>query len=105
MTANEIRLSFLEYFERNGHRIVASSPLVPHDDPTLLFTNAGMNQFKDTFLGREKRYFKREAIPFAWTLLTEKWNLPADRLWATVFQGDAAVPRDSEAHDVWRKFL
>ncbi|HKC57490.1 MAG TPA: alanine--tRNA ligase, partial [Vicinamibacterales bacterium] len=149
MTANEIRLSFLEFFERHGHRIVPSSPLVPHDDPTLLFTNAGMNQFKDVFLGREKRdymrattaqkcmrvsgkhndldnvgpsfrhhtffemlgnfsfgdYFKREAIPFAWTLLTQEWKLPADRLWATIFQGDAAVPRDSEAHDVWRKFL
>ena len=149
MTANEIRLSFLKSFERHGHRIVPSSPLVPHDDPTLLFTNAGMNQFKDVFLGREKRdytrattaqkcmrvsgkhndldnvgpsfrhhtffemlgnfsfgdYFKREAIPFAWTLLTEEWKLPADRLWATIFQGDAAVPRDSEAHDVWRKFL
>ena len=52
MTANEIRLSFLQYFERHGHRIVASSSLVPHEDPTLLFTNAGMNQFKDTFLGR-----------------------------------------------------
>jgi alanyl-tRNA synthetase len=149
MTANEIRLSFLEYFERNGHRIVPSSPLVPHDDPTLLFTNAGMNQFKNVFLGKEKRdhgratsvqkcmrvsgkhndldnvgpslrhhtffemlgnfsfgdYFKREAIPFAWTLLTEEWKLPADRLWATIFQGDAAVPRDDEAYDVWRKFL
>ena len=149
MTANEIRLSFLKYFERNAHRIVPSSPLVPHDDPTLLFTNGGMNQFKDVFLGKEKRdyrrattaqkcmrvsgkhndldnvgpsfrhhtffemlgnfsfgdYFKRDAIPFAWTLLTEEWKLPADRLWATVFQGDAAVPRDDEAHDVWRKFL
>src|SRR5512144_2299765 len=59
MTGNEIRLSFLKYFERNGHRIVASSPLVPHDDPTLLFTNAGMNQFKDVFLGREKRDYTR----------------------------------------------
>ena len=149
MTANEIRLSFLKYFERNGHRIVPSSPLVPHNDPTLLFTNAGMNQFKDAFLGKEKRgytrattaqkcmrvsgkhndldnvgpslrhhtffemlgnfsfgdYFKREAIPFAWKLLTEEWKLPADRLWATIFQGDAAIPRDSEAHDIWRKFL
>ena len=149
MTGNEIRLSFLKYFERHGHRIVPSSPLVPHDDPTLLFTNAGMNQFKDVFLAREKRdyarattaqkcmrvsgkhndldnvgpshrhhtffemlgnfsfgdYFKREAIPFAWTLLTEEWKLPADRLWATVFQGDAAVPRDAEAYDIWRKFL
>jgi len=149
MTANDIRLSFLKYFERNGHRIVPSSPLVPHEDPTLLFTNAGMNQFKDVFLGKEQRdytrattaqkcmrvsgkhndlenvgpslrhhtffemlgnfsfgdYFKREAIPFAWMLLTEEWKLPADRLWATVFQGDAAVPRDDEAHDSWRKFL
>src|SRR5207342_3509262 len=61
MTANEIRLSFLKYFERNGHRIVPSSPLVPHDDPTLLFTNAGMNQFKDVFLGREKRDYSRAA--------------------------------------------
>src|SRR4029453_3726346 len=59
MTSNEIRSSFLKYFEKNGHRIVASSSLVPADDPTLLFTNAGMNQFKDTFLGREKRDYKR----------------------------------------------
>jgi len=149
MTGNEIRLSYLKYFERHGHRIVASSPLVPHDDPTLLFTNAGMNQFKNVFLGKEKRdytrattaqkcmrvsgkhndldnvgpsfrhhtffemlgnfsfgdYFKRDAIPLAWTLLTDEWKLPADRLWATVFHGDAAVPRDDEAYDVWRKFL
>ena len=149
MTANEIRLSFLKYFERNGHRIVASAPLVPHDDPTLLFTNAGMNQFKDVFLGKEKRdytrattaqkcmrvsgkhndldnvgpsfrhhtffemlgnfsfgdYFKREAIPLAWKLLTEEWTLQPDRLWATIFNGDAAVPRDDEAYGIWRKFL
>src|SRR5580765_4003128 len=59
MTANEIRSSFLKYFDRNGHRIVPSSPLVPSDDPTLLFTNAGMNQFKDVFLGREKRDYVR----------------------------------------------
>src|SRR6202163_4448626 len=59
MTSNEIRASFLRYFEKNGHRVVASSPLVPHDDPTLLFTNAGMNQFKDVFLGREKRDYAR----------------------------------------------
>jgi alanyl-tRNA synthetase len=149
MTANEIRLSYLKFFERCGHRIVPSSPLVPHDDPTLLFTNAGMNQFKDAFLGKEKRnytratsaqkcmrvsgkhndldnvgpsfrhhtffemlgnfsfgdYFKREAIPYAWKMLTEEWKLPPDRLWATVFHGDAAIPRDDEAYDVWRKFL
>ena len=59
MTSNEIRASFLDYFERHGHRIVPSSPLVPADDPTLLFTNAGMNQFKDVFLGREKRDYTR----------------------------------------------
>src|SRR5437016_13889982 len=59
MTANEIRASFLKYFDRHGHRVVPSSPLVPGDDPTLLFTNAGMNQFKDVFLGREKREYAR----------------------------------------------
>jgi alanyl-tRNA synthetase len=149
MTSKEIRASFLEYFERNGHRIVASSPLVPHDDPTLLFSNAGMNQFKDVLLGNETRdykrattvqkcmrvsgkhndldnvgpsfrhhtffemlgnfsfgdYFKREAIPFAWTLLTEEWKLPKDRLFATIFRGDPGIPRDDEAYDTWRAFL
>ena len=149
MTSKEIRASFLKYFERNGHRIVASSPLVPHDDPTLLFTNAGMNQFKDVFLGKEKRdykrattvqkcmrvsgkhndldnvgpsfrhqtffemlgnfsfgdYFKQDAIPFAWTLLTEEWKLPKDRLFATIFKGEAGIPRDAEAYDLWRKYL
>jgi alanyl-tRNA synthetase len=149
MTSKEIRASFLKYFERNGHRIVPSSPLVPHDDPTLLFTNAGMNQFKDVFLGKEKRdykrattvqkcmrvsgkhndldnvgpsfrhqtffemlgnfsfgdYFKNEAIPFAWTLLTEEWKLPKDRLFATIFKGENGIPRDAEAHDLWRKYL
>jgi alanyl-tRNA synthetase len=149
ITAQDIRRSFLAYFERNGHRVVPSSPLVPHDDPTLLFTNAGMNQFKDVFLGRERReyrrattsqkcmrvsgkhndldnvgpslrhhtffemlgnfsfgeYFKQDAIPFAWNLLTEEWHLPADRLFATVFSGESGVPRDDEAFEVWRGFL
>ena len=59
MTSQEIRSSFLAYFEKQGHRIVASSPLVPHEDPTLLFTNAGMNQFKDVLLGKEKRSYNR----------------------------------------------
>ena len=59
MTSNEIRASFLKFFESRGHRVVPSSPLVPGDDPTLLFTNAGMNQFKDLFLGREKRDYRR----------------------------------------------
>ena len=149
ISANQIRRSFLEYFERHGHRIVASSPLVPHDDPTLLFTNAGMNQFKDVFLGREKReyrrattsqkcmrvsgkhndldnvgpsfrhhtffemlgnfsfgdYFKADAIPFAWTLLTDEWKLPKDRLFATIFKGESGIPRDDEAYEVWKQFL
>src|SRR5438309_9920625 len=61
MTSNEIRSSFLKFFARHGHRIVPSSPLVPGDDPTLLFTNAGMNQFKDVFLGRETRDYRRAA--------------------------------------------
>ena len=148
-SANDIRRSFLKYFEEHGHRIVPSSPLVPHDDPTLLFTNAGMNQFKDVFLGKEKRdytratssqkcmrvsgkhndldnvgpslrhhtffemlgnfsfgdYFKKEAIPFAWALLTDVWTIPPDRLYATVFKGEAGIPRDAEAYDVWATFL
>ncbi|HVB38331.1 MAG TPA: alanine--tRNA ligase, partial [Vicinamibacterales bacterium] len=149
MIANEIRHSFLKYFERHGHRIVPSSPLVPHEDPTLLFTNAGMNQFKDVFLGHEKRdyarattsqkcmrvsgkhndldnvgpslrhhtffemlgnfsfgdYFKEEAIALAWELLTGVWKMPADRLIVSIFKGDKAVPRDTEAYDIWRKFV
>src|SRR3954451_9306105 len=149
MTSNEIRKSFLEYFQKNGHRIVQSSPLVPGDDPTLLFTNAGMNQFKDVFLGREKRdytrattsqkcmrvsgkhndldnvgpslrhhtvfemlgnfsfgeYFKRDAIRFAWELLTEVWNMPPDRLVPPIFGGGHGIPRDEEAHDVWTQYV
>src|SRR4029077_14917325 len=131
-------------FQQNGHTIVPSSSLVAHDDPSLLFTNAGMNQFKDTFLGKERRaytratssqkcmrvsgkhndldnvgpslrhhtffemlgnfsfgdYFKREAIEFAWTLLTDIWRLPADRLVVSIFKGENGVPRDAEAHDI-----
>jgi alanyl-tRNA synthetase len=146
---NEIRASFLKYFERHGHRVVASSSLVPADDPTLLFTNAGMNQFKDVFLGREKRdyvraatsqkcmrvsgkhndldnvgpslrhhtffemlgnfsfgdYFKADAIPLAWALLTEEWKLDPKRLVATIFKGEQGIPRDDEAYEVWRRFL
>jgi len=149
MTSKEIRSSFLAYFEKQGHRIVPSSPLVPHEDPTLLFTNAGMNQFKDVLLGKEKRsysrattaqkcmrvsgkhndldnvgpsfrhhtffemlgnfsfgdYFKREAIPFAWGLLTDVWQIPKDRLTVTIFRGDSSVPRDSEAYDIWKALL
>jgi alanyl-tRNA synthetase len=149
MRSREIRSSFLEFFQRHGHTIVQSSSLVPHDDPTLLFTNAGMNQFKDVFLGREKRsyvraassqkcmrvsgkhndldtvgpslrhhtffemlgnfsfgdYFKKEAISFAWQLLTEVWRLPPDRLYATIFRGDANILRDDEAFQAWRTYL
>ena len=139
MKAAEIRSTFLKFFESKGHQIVASSPVVPGDDPTLLFTNAGMNQFKDVFLGFDKRaytrattsqkciraggkhndldnvgytarhhtffemlgnfsfgdYFKRDAIGFAWELLTEVFKLPKDKLWATVYA------EDDEAYDIW----
>src|SRR5687768_5176344 len=149
ISANDVRRSFLQYFERHQHKIVASSPLVPHEDPTLLFTNAGMNQFKDVFLGRERRsytrattaqkcmrvsgkhndldnvgpslrhhtffemlgnfsfgdYFKQDAIPFAWGLLTDTWKLPPDRLYATVFKGEAGIPRDDEAYRIWKTVL
>jgi alanyl-tRNA synthetase len=141
MKAAEIRATFLKYFESQGHTVVASSPVVPGDDPTLLFTNAGMNQFKDVFLGFDQRpyvraataqkciraggkhndlenvgytarhhtffemlgnfsfgdYFKRDALKYAWELLTVHFKLPADKLWATVYA------EDDEAYDIWRK--
>ncbi|HEV2487621.1 MAG TPA: alanine--tRNA ligase [Terracidiphilus sp.] len=148
-SGNEIREAFLRFFETKGHRRVHSSSLVPANDPTLLFTNAGMNQFKDLFLGAEKReysrattsqkcvraggkhndlenvgftrrhhtffemlgnfsfgdYFKRDAIAFAWELVTsEEWyGIPKDRLYVTIFEGDPAngVPRDDEAEKFW----
>jgi alanyl-tRNA synthetase len=140
MKSAEIRSAFLDYFAEQGHTIVPSSPLVPANDPTLLFTNAGMVQFKDVFTGREARdyvratssqrcvraggkhndlenvgytarhhtffemlgnfsfgdYFKRDAIRFAWTLLTERLGLPAERLWVTVHDSD------DEAEALWR---
>ena len=146
MTSRDIRSSFLTYFERHGHAIVSSSSLVPSEDPTLLFTNAGMNQFKDLFLGKEKRdyrrattsqkcmrvsgkhndldnvgpslrhhtffemlgnfsfgdYFKKDAIPFAWELLTTVWHLPPDRLFPTIFKGEAGIPRDADAFEIWQ---
>jgi alanyl-tRNA synthetase len=141
MKAAEIRQTFLKFFESKGHAIVASSPVVPGDDPTLLFTNAGMNQFKDVFLGFDKRpysraataqkciraggkhndldnvgytarhhtffemlgnfsfgdYFKKDAIAYAWELLTVHFKLPADKLWVTVYA------EDDEAYDIWHK--
>jgi alanyl-tRNA synthetase len=141
MDASDIRSTFLKFFESKGHTVVASSPVVPGDDPTLLFTNAGMNQFKDVFLGFDKRpytraatsqkciraggkhndlenvgytarhhtffemlgnfsfgdYFKHDAIKYAWELLTEVYQLPKDKLWATVYA------EDDEAYDIWLK--
>jgi len=141
MNSAEIRERFLRFFESHGHTIVASSPLVPGNDPTLLFTNSGMVQFKDVFLGREHRpyrrattsqrsvraggkhndlenvgytarhhtffemlgnfsfgdYFKRDAIHYAWELLTRVYGLPAERLWVTVYA------EDDEAYDIWAK--
>ena len=149
MTSRDIRSSFLKYFEKHGHRVVASSPLLPGDDPTLLFTNAGMNQFKDLFLGKEKRaytrattsqkcmrvsgkhndldnvgpslrhhtffemlgnfsfgnYFKKDAIAFAWELLTTVWHLSPDRLFPTIFKGEAGIPRDDEAFEIWKRLV
>jgi alanyl-tRNA synthetase len=146
-TGNEIRELFLHFFETKAHRRVHSSSLVPANDPTLLFTNAGMNQFKDVFLGAERRdysrattsqkcvraggkhndlenvgftrrhhtffemlgnfsfgdYFKREAVQFAWELVTsEEWmGIPKDRLYVTIFEGTEDVPRDDEAEQYW----
>jgi len=146
-SGNDIRETFLRFFESKGHRRVHSSSLVPANDPTLLFTNAGMNQFKDLFLGAEKRdysrattsqkcvraggkhndlenvgftrrhhtffemlgnfsfgdYFKRDAIAFAWELVTsEEWfGIPKERLYVTIFEGADGVPRDNEAEGYW----
>jgi alanyl-tRNA synthetase len=147
LSGSEIRRKFLDYFVQKGHREVHSSSLVPHNDPTLLFTNAGMNQFKDVFLGLEKRdykrattsqkcvraggkhndlenvgftnrhltffemlgnfsfgdYFKKDAIAYAWELITSpQWfGIPKDKLYVTIFNGEGGVPRDAEAYDLW----
>ena len=152
MTGNEIRATFLKFFESKGHRIVRSSSLVPHGDPTLLFTNAGMNQFKDVFLGLEQReykrattaqkcvraggkhndlenvgftkrhhtffemmgnfsfgdYFKKDAIAYAWELITspEWFAIEKDKLYATVFGGAEVAPGttlgvDEDAQSLW----
>ncbi len=141
ITGAEVRSSFLDFFRERGHEVVRASSIVPENDPTLLFTNAGMVQFKNVFLGLETRanpraassqkclrlsgkhndleevgrdtyhhtlfemlgnwsfgeYYKREAIGWAWELLTEVWKLPKDKLWATVFR------TDDEADQLWRE--
>lgn len=140
-SSKEIRSEFIKFFEERGHKYVPSSPVIPYDDPTLLFTNAGMNQFKDVFLGKGKRefsravnsqkcirvsgkhndleevgkdtyhhtffemlgnwsfgdYYKKEAIKWAWELLTEIWKLPKERLYATIYK------TDDEAEICWKE--
>ena len=143
LSTQEIRTSFLEFFASKNHKVVESSSLVPHDDPSLLFTNAGMNQFKDTFLGIENRkystatssqkcvraggkhndlenvgytarhhtffemlgnfsfgdYFKKDAILYAWELLTEIYEVPVEKLLVTVYEDD------HEAYEIWSKII
>ncbi len=147
LSSNQIRQAYLSFFAERGHTIVPSSSLIPGNDPTLLFANSGMVQFKDTFLGLEKRpytrattaqkclrvsgkhndleevgpsprhhtffemlgnfsfgdYFKADAIPMAWELLTKVFELPVERLWFTVFQGNERVPADEDAVAMWVK--
>ncbi len=151
MESNKIRQAFLDFFSSKEHVIVPSAPMVVKGDPTLMFTNAGMNQFKDIFLGNAPRkypraadtqkclrvsgkhndleevghdtyhhtmfemlgnwsygdYFKKEAIAWAWELLHDVYRLPAERMYATVFEGseEDGVPFDQEAYDYWRQFL
>lgn len=151
MTSQEIRKAFLDFFSSKEHQIVQSAPMVVKNDPTLMFTNAGMNQFKDIFLGNDPvkyariadtqkclrvsgkhndleevghdtyhhtmfemlgnwsfgDYFKKDAINWAWEFLVEKMGIAPDRLYATIFEGDAkdGVDRDTEAFDYWKQYL
>jgi len=151
MTSREIRQAFLDFFKSKGHQIVPSAPVVVKNDPTLMFTNAGMNQFKDLFLGEAPikfprvadtqrclrvsgkhndleevgidtyhhtlfemlgnwsfgDYFKKEAIAWAWELLTEIYKLDKDRLYVTIFEGDSTegLERDREAFDFWKQWI
>jgi alanyl-tRNA synthetase len=151
LTSAEIRQKFLDFFVSKGHTIVPSAPIVVKNDPTLLFTNAGMNQFKDYFLGNKKApstriadtqkclrvsgkhndleevgvdtyhhtmfemlgnwsfgdYFKKEAIEWSWELLAEIFGIPKDRLYVTIFEGDAKenLPKDEEAFSEWKKWI
>ncbi|MBO5983918.1 MAG: alanine--tRNA ligase, partial [Rikenellaceae bacterium] len=151
MESNKIRQAFLDFFQSKAHTIVPSAPMVVKGDPTLMFTNAGMNQFKDIFLGNAPRqtpraadtqkclrvsgkhndleevghdtyhhtmfemlgnwsfgdYFKKEAIEWAWELLTGVYGLDKSRLYATVFEGseEDGVPFDAEAYEFWKQYL
>ena len=151
MNSTEIRNTFFRFFETKGHKIVPSAPIVNKDDPSLMFTNAGMNQFKDYFLGNKKPdvrriadtqkclrvsgkhndleevgidsyhhtmfemlgnwsigdYFKKEAIGWAWELLTKVYGLPGENLYVSVFEGDEkeGLERDDEAADCWKELL
>ena len=151
MNSKEIRQSFLSYFESKNHLVVPSAPIVLKDDPTLLFTNSGMNQFKDSFLGYKEPksvrivdtqkclrvsgkhndlddvgkdtyhhtmfemlgnwsfgdYFKKEAISWAWELLTEVYKIPKEKLYVTVFEGDEKekLEKDSEAYSIWKELI
>ena len=144
--SKQIRQEFISFFEKRGHRFVRSAPVVPNDDPTLLFSNSGMAQFKDVFLGTGIRdysravnsqkclrasgkhndledvgydnyhhtffemlgnwsfgdYFKKEAIEWAWELMTEEWGLPKEKMWATVFAGGGGVEADEDAESLWK---
>jgi alanyl-tRNA synthetase len=146
-TAADVRRSFLDFFKSKGHEVCASGPLIPQNDPTLMFTNAGMVPFKDVFTGKDRRpftratssqkcirisgkhndlenvgvtarhhtffemlgnfsfgdYFKDDAIPFAWELVTSVWGIPKDRLVVTVFGGAEGIPADDEARAIWKK--
>ncbi|HHB52746.1 MAG TPA: alanine--tRNA ligase, partial [Saprospiraceae bacterium] len=151
LTSREIRQTFLDFFKKKEHKIVPSAPLVNKDDPTLMFINAGMNQFKDSFLGNQAPpaprvadtqkclrvsgkhndleevgrdsyhhtlfemlgnwsfgdYFKEEAIDWAWELLTEVYQLPKDRLYVSIFEGDEkdGLEADTEAGEFWKKYV
>ncbi len=151
LTGNEIRQQFLDFFRDKGHQVVPSAPIVIKNDPTLLFTNAGMNQFKDYFLGNREPehtriadtqkclrvsgkhndleevgvdtyhhtmfemlgnwsfgdYFKEEAIAWSWELLTTVYGIPKEKLYVTVFQGDASehLPKDEEAYNFWKQHI
>ncbi|MCD6366475.1 MAG: alanine--tRNA ligase, partial [Bacteroidales bacterium] len=151
MTSSEIRQKFFDFFESKGHKIVPSAPIIVKNDPTLMFTNAGMNQFKEIFIGDVKPvsnriansqkclrvsgkhndleevgkdgyhhtmfemlgnwsfgdYFKKEAIDYAWEFLTKELNIPKDRLYATVFEGNKSegLDADTESYKLWGKYL